>query len=134
MKFLFNASAFKDRRKELRRNSTDAERLLWSRLRGRQLLGLKFFRQFSVGSYILDFCCPEKCLAIELDGGQHAEPEQKEYDDERTAFLAAHKTTVLRFWNNDVMKNIGGVLERIMETVIPPITPPSNLARSVRPS
>ena len=71
---------------------------------------MKFFRQYSFGSYILDFYCPEKKLAVELDGGQHNLPESKEYDAARTNFLNAHGVEVLRFWNNEVLCEMEGVL------------------------
>ncbi len=109
----FNNPDFKDRSRELRKNQTDVERILWAKLRSRNFHGLKFFRQYSVGAYILDFYCPEVKIAIELDGGQHGEEENKEYDDIRTNFLSTEKITVLRFWNNDVMNNIEGVLEEM---------------------
>jgi very-short-patch-repair endonuclease len=114
MKFLFNDSALKDRRKSLRKSQTDCERIVWNVLRNKQCKGLKFFRQFSVGPYILDFYCPAIRLAIELDGGQHA-GEQKEYDQIRTNYLKANNITELRFWNNEVLENLDGVYEKIEE-------------------
>ncbi|HEU0051311.1 MAG TPA: endonuclease domain-containing protein [Patescibacteria group bacterium] len=123
MKFTFNDPHLKDRRSDLRQNSTDSERLLWSRLRARQISGLKFFRQYSVGPYILDFYCPTKHLAIEVDGGQHMEKEQKEYDEDRTAFLESHGIRVVRFWSNEILKNLSGVLQKIENSIIP--LPPS---------
>ncbi|MBP9864251.1 endonuclease domain-containing protein [Patescibacteria group bacterium] len=114
---LQNISKLKDRRKELRKNQTDSEQLLWSRLRNKQINELKFFRQFSIGFYILDFYCPTIRLAIELDGSQHMENKQKEYDDERTKFLEANRIRVLRFWSNDVIRNLQGVMERVLEEV-----------------
>ncbi len=98
--------------KTLRTNMTDAERKLWSRLRNRQLLGLKFVRQLAIGPYIADFACREADLVIELDGGQHAENER---DILRTQELAQHGYAVLRFWNNDVLNNIDGVLTTLAE-------------------
>ena len=79
-----------------------------------QILNLRFLRQYSVGNYILDFYCPAIRLAIELDGGQHAD--NKEADKSRTSFLNLQDITVLRFWNNDVFKNTDGVLQMIFET------------------
>jgi very-short-patch-repair endonuclease len=87
MDFKYNNQKLKPLRQALRRNQTDAERKLWNAIRRRQLLGLKFIRQYSVGNYILDFYCSEKRFAIELDGGQHADEENKKADDERTAYL-----------------------------------------------
>ena len=96
--------------KTLRINMTDAERKLWSRLRNRQLLGFKFVRQEPVGPFVADFACREADLIVELDGGQHAESER---DMGRTEALAQHGYGVLRFWNNDVLNNIDGVLRAI---------------------
>lgn len=78
---------------------------------------LKFYRQYSVGSYILDFFCPIKQLAIELDGGHHAESIHKEHDEMRTAFLTQQHIQVLRFWNNGVLTNLEGVWTKIKETL-----------------
>ena len=72
-KYLYNDPSTELDRRRLRKNATDAERKLWSILRSKRMAGLKFFRQYSVGSYILDFYCPERRLAIEVDGGQHAD-------------------------------------------------------------
>jgi very-short-patch-repair endonuclease len=114
MSYNYNDQNLKPLRQILRRNQTDAERKLWNAIRNRQLLGLKFIRQYSVGNYILDFYCSEKRLAIELDGGQHADEENKKDDDERTAYLNQQDIKVIRFWNNDVLQNIEGVGESII--------------------
>jgi very-short-patch-repair endonuclease len=98
--------------RKLRRNQTDAERALWFRLRDRRLRGLKFRRQVSIDRYIVDFCCEERHLIIELDGGQHAERSKE--DAERTFALETMGYLVLRFWNNDVLQNIDGALESIL--------------------
>jgi very-short-patch-repair endonuclease len=98
--------------RKLRRNQTDAERLLWRRLRDRGLVNTKFRRQTPISGYIADFVCEDAKLIIEVDGGQHAESEG---DAERTAILEAAGYTVLRFWNNDVLTNPDGVLLRIAE-------------------
>ena len=121
--FTRNSPNLKERRCELRRNQTDAEKLLWKRLRDKRFYGLKFFRQYSVGPYVVDFCCPSLKFAIELDGGQHSGQEQKEYDTNRTEHLKLHDIEVMRFWNNDVIQNIEGVLERIAERLTPPSLP-----------
>lgn len=97
--------------RELRNNSTDAERLLWRHLRNSQLEGVKFRRQQPIEMYIVDFVSLDKRIAIELDGGQHAE--NMDYDEQRDACLRANGFAVLRFWNNDVIKNSQGVLEVI---------------------
>ncbi|MFA4919414.1 MAG: endonuclease domain-containing protein [Thermodesulfovibrionales bacterium] len=121
--FIRNDPKLKNRRKELRQNQTEAEKLLWSQLRNRRFYGAKFFRQYSIGSYVLDFYSPTLRLAIELDGGQHSEEEQKEYDESRSEYLKVHDMEVIRFWNNEVMQNMEGVLTRIAEKVTPPNLP-----------
>jgi very-short-patch-repair endonuclease len=97
--------------RRLRHNQTDAERLLWFRLRDRRLDGWKFWRQFPVDHYIVDFFCADAHLIIELDGGQHAV--RTDADAQRTKVLEAMGYMVLRYWNNDVMQNIDGVLEDV---------------------
>ena len=94
----------------MRSEPTDAERRLWERLR-RDAFGVKFKRQYAIGGYITDFCCPRHKLIIELDGGQHAE--QAEYDNERTAKLQSFGYRIIRFWNSEISENIEGVLETI---------------------
>ncbi len=98
--------------KALRGKSTDAEMLLWKHLRSKQLEGLKFRRQQPVGKYIVDFICSEKRIIIEVDGGQHFESES---DIARDSWLNNQNFKVLRFWNNEVLVNIQGVLERIRD-------------------
>jgi very-short-patch-repair endonuclease len=88
---------------------------LWYHLRAHRFLGLKFKRQKPVGRYIVDFVCLEQRLIIELDGGQHSE--QQHYDQDRDAWLRSQGYTVLRFWNNDVMQQLEGVLEQIRCTL-----------------
>ena len=119
MTILRNRSELKNRRRTLRKNFTDAERKLWSRLRGRQLSGFKFFRQYSVGPYILDFFCPAIKLAIELDGGQHAQGAQAFYDERRTEYLNKCDIKVIRFWDSDVFRNTDGVLLEISRNLTP---------------
>ena len=105
-----------DRARTLRKDSTDAEKCLWRHLRDRQLAGFKFNRQFVISPYIVDFVCREKMLIIELDGEQHLE--QAEYDDDRTYYLESKGYSVLRFWNDEFLKNQQGVLELILETLL----------------
>ncbi|MEQ1592359.1 MAG: DUF559 domain-containing protein, partial [Thiobacillaceae bacterium] len=99
----------------LRKTATDAENLLWQLLRKNQLLGFGFRRQHPLGAYFLDFYCHKAKLAIELDGGQHAEPRQQAHDEQRSAYLAKEGITVLRFWNNDVLQNTEGMLQTIYD-------------------
>jgi len=96
--------------RRLRRDATIAEQRLWYRLRSRSLCGMKFVRQESIGPYIVDFVCRERRLIIEADGGQHAE---NKHDTIRDQWLRNRGYRVLRFWNNDVIQNIDGVLETI---------------------
>ena len=109
--------------KALRSNQTDAEQRLWYHLRAHRFMGLKFKRQKPIGRYIVDFVCLEHRLIIELDGGQHAE--QVAYDQERDEWLRSQGYTVLRFWNNDVMQNLEGMLEQIRLTLSPSPSPTS---------
>lgn len=113
--FETNDPKYKDLRQQLRKKSTEAELKLWRELRNFNVKGYKFYRQYNVGRYILDFYCHKKQLCIELDGCQHATPEGSEYDIQRTAFLNSKGIKVLRFWNNEVFKNLEGVCKRILE-------------------
>jgi very-short-patch-repair endonuclease len=97
--------------RHLRRNQTHAERMLWFRLRDRRLGGWKFRRQFPIDRFVVDFFCADAHLIIELDGGRHAV--RSVADAQRTRILEAMGYLVLRYWNNDVMQNIDGVLEDI---------------------
>ena len=97
----------------LRKNSTIHEKRLWNLLKNRQFHNLRFKRQAPIGEYIVDFVCPEISLIIEIDGGQHNIPENIEYDNQRTNFLKNRGYHVIRFWNNDIYKNIDGVLKEI---------------------
>ena len=101
--------------RQLRRDQTDAEQTLWARLRDRQLCGAKFRRQHPVGPFVADFCCPQRKLVVELDGGQHAE--EVAADHKRSRFLEEQGYRVLRFWNHDVLKDTVAVLERIAEAL-----------------
>jgi very-short-patch-repair endonuclease len=89
----------------------------WLRLRNRQIEGVKFRRQQPMGSYIVDFASFERKLIIEIDGGQHNEERIKERDEERTTRLKERGYEIIRFWNNEVLTNMEGVLERIMEAL-----------------
>lgn len=118
MALIFNNPNLKNKRRELRQNQTETEKLLWKYLRGKQLANSKFFRQYSAGPYIIDFYCPTKRLAIELDGGQHAEVHQQAHDERRSSYLRQKGITVLRFWDNEVFHNTTDVLEKITETLL----------------
>jgi very-short-patch-repair endonuclease len=102
------------RSRRLRVDQTDAEKKLWWRLRNRQIAGCKFVRQEPIGPYTCDFVCREHRLVIEVDGGQHAESIR---DKVRDRWLASHNYRVMRFWNNDVLKNTEGVLQVIHDAV-----------------
>ncbi|MHA6205397.1 endonuclease domain-containing protein [Dyella soli] len=114
-----------DSARSLRAGQTDAEQWLWHHLRSRRLLGWKFRRQHEIGRYIADFVCPDAGLIVELDGGQHGE--QMIYDERRTLELEAMGYRVLRFWNNDVLKNVEDVLEVILEALARPAPHPNPL-------
>ena len=100
--------------RRLRVNQTDAETVLWNRIRSRQIDGHKFVRQMLIENYICDFVCRERLLIIEVDGGQHNESASDVRRDRR---LAEDGYRVLRFWNNDVLGNIEGVLVTIQSTL-----------------
>lgn len=101
------------RARALRRRMTDAEMLLWSRLRASQLEGRSFTKQFPIGLAVADFACRSAKLVIELDGGQH--DAEREADAARTQLIEAHGYRVIRYWNSEVMENLDGVLEDIRE-------------------
>ena len=103
----------RSRARELRNNPTDAERLLWRQLRFWQLEGYKFRRQQLLGRYIVDFVCLEKRVVIEVDGGQHSQ----RVDAERDAWLRNEGFIVLRFWNNEVLKDIDVVKEVVLKSL-----------------
>ncbi|MYA50565.1 MAG: endonuclease domain-containing protein [Chloroflexi bacterium] len=100
------------RSRELRSASTDAEQALWQRVRARQLGGYKFRRQVPIAWFIADLVCEEGKLIVELDGSQHQE--RTEADERRTRQIERHGYRVMRVWNNDVLKNIDGVLEALL--------------------
>ena len=102
--------------KSLRRRQTEAERLLWRHLQRKQLEGVKFRRQAPIGRYLVDFVSFERKLIVEIDGGQHAVEVEK--DREREVWLSTQGFTTLRFWNNEIMQNLEGVLEVIRENIL----------------
>jgi very-short-patch-repair endonuclease len=103
------------RSRRLRSAQTDAEKKLWSAIRGGRFESLKFRRQFVIGQYIVDFCCIEKKLIVELDGGQH--DERAAQDVLRTSVLEREGFGVIRFWNDEVLKDLEGVLERMRRVI-----------------
>ena len=105
------------RARGLRREAPFPERLLWSKLRNRQLAGWKFRRQHPVGPYFADFACPEVKLVVELDGDTHGEGAQQVHDAKRTAFLESEGWEVLRIWNAHLMENIDGSLDVILDNL-----------------
>jgi very-short-patch-repair endonuclease len=100
------------RSRKLRVDQTDSETKLWNRIRNRQLSGYKFVRQEPVGPYICDFVCRANLIVIEVDGGQHSESAR---DEVRDRYLRTQGYRVIRFWNNDVLSNIDGVLAAVEE-------------------
>ena len=113
----------KYRARALRKNLTDAEKLLWRHLRDRQLDGCKFRRQHPIGKFIVDFVCVEKKLVIEVDGGQHAT--KVEADLQRSEYLRKKGYRTLRFWNNEVLQKTESVLEAVLLSLSEdaPLTP-----------
>ena len=103
----------KESARVLRKNMTDAERRLWSKVRRKQLKEFQFYRQKNIGDYIVDFYCPAAKLIVEIDGGQHYSKENIVKDEARDKFLGDLGFRVLRFPNSDVFKNIEGVVEEI---------------------
>ena len=103
----------KESARVLRKNMTDAERRLWSKVRRKQLKEFQFYRQKNIGDYIVDFYCPAAKLIVEIDGGQHYSKENIVKDEARDKFLGDLNFRVLRFSNSDVFKNIEGVVEEI---------------------
>ena len=108
-----NLKALAARRSKLRRQATSAENRLWACLKGKQLAGRKFRRQYSVGPYVLDFYCVAESLAVELDGAIHADPARRDYDAEREAYLQAQGITIVRFENRRVFEDLDNVLAAI---------------------
>ena len=105
----------RDAARRLRRDQTEAEQRLWSRLRHSQLKGFKFRRQYPIGPFFADFFCREAKLVIELDGSQHAD--QSDHDEQRTKFLRDEGYVVLRFWNHQVISEIDEAMQLIADTL-----------------
>ena len=112
--------------RSLRRRATDSERLLWQRLRGRQIGGKKFRRQVPIGPYIVDFLSHDARIVIEIDGSQHQEQAHKRRDAARDRWLQAKGFEVLRFWSSDVLAVPEAVLSAIVDAIEHrPLVPPS---------
>jgi very-short-patch-repair endonuclease len=111
--YIHNEASQKLLRQSLRNNATSAEAILWRALKGKQVDGLKFRRQFGAGPYVIDFYCPEIRLGIELDGGVHKASYTNEYDEMRTKFLNENRIRILRFDNEVVYNNVEGIIEAI---------------------
>jgi very-short-patch-repair endonuclease len=132
---VFNRTSEKGRRKQFRNAMPDAEVILWSRLKNKQLAGTKFRRQFSIGKYIVDFYCAEKKLAIELDGESHFVEGAQEKDEARQKWIEQFGIRFLRFNNDDVRKNLYGVLDAIEEKIrsVDPSVPMNIIHRDTSP-
>lgn len=113
---MYNDQIQRERRCELRKNQTEAERVLWQKICGRKINNLKFYRQYSIGPYILDLFCPQIRLAIELDGEQHKDAVV--YDKEREDFLKDKDINIIRFWNDEVLNDMEDVLGRIKKEIV----------------
>lgn len=112
MNYTHSDKKLESKRRSLRKGATPQEIILWSKLRHKNL-GVKFQRQHGIGSYIVDFYCPKKKLIIEIDGIQHDNINDKNYDSERTKYFESLGFKVLRFWNNEINTNMEGVLIKI---------------------
>jgi very-short-patch-repair endonuclease len=114
---LYNQSSEKFKRQVLRNNIPTAEKIVWQKLRGRQIEGCKFRRQFSIDVFVVDFYAPELKLAIEIDGDSHNEAGAEEYDKERQFFLGSKGAKFVRFSNREIYEGLDGVVERIRQVV-----------------
>ncbi len=112
MTIIYNTKKQKRTRRKLRKDSTKSERIMWERLRNRQL-GVKFRRQYGIGNYIADFCCTEKKLVVEIDGEIHEEKDQIYYDKERTKVLEELGFQVMRFKNKEIENNLEEVVNSL---------------------
>jgi very-short-patch-repair endonuclease len=110
---VFNGPSTRPKRKNLRSGQSDAESVLWERLRDKRFMEHKFYRQYGIGEYIADFYCPQNRSVIEIDGGQHCTDEGRKYDESRGEFMSSLGIKTIRFSNLDVLQNIEGVLSEI---------------------
>jgi very-short-patch-repair endonuclease len=121
--FLYDHKSLKNRRKGLRNNLTKAEMVLWSKLKKSQFENCRFVRQYSVGPYILDFYCPKLRFAIELDGNQHKEIDSVLYDKDRGEYLKSVDIKTIRFWNNDIIKDMQNMLKNLHKELLARTSP-----------
>lgn len=105
--------------RNLRKNQTFVEQLLWSKIRNNQISGYKFRRQYPVDNYILDFYCPAAKLDVEIDGGQHNEIENEHLDEARTKYLVNKGIRVIRFWDHEVINDLDAVITVIQDNLKP---------------
>ena len=117
MNRIYNRRELKTRRQTLRNQMPPAEVLLWQQIRGKQLLGYKFRRQYSVGRYVLDFYCPALRLGIELDGDSHFQEGGAQRDQERDSYISSFGIRLVRFLNTDVFENMDGLLEVLVREI-----------------
>jgi very-short-patch-repair endonuclease len=116
MTIIYNKTIQKERRKQLRNNSTLEEIILWQKIKDKQL-GVRFRRQYGIGCYIADFCCPKKKVVIEVDGKIHGYKEQRIYDNERELAIKKIGFKVLRFKNEEIRYNIETVIKEIKNSI-----------------
>ncbi len=121
---IFNQKWSQERRRKLRNRPTKAERLLWFYLKGKQVLGVTFRRQYNIGGYIVDFYVPTLRLVVEVDGAYHDLPEVRQYDHDRTAYFTGLGLRVIRFANEAVFADIDNVLNRLRQELVFRMTPP----------
>jgi very-short-patch-repair endonuclease len=114
---IFNKTSEKEKRQRLRNSMTEEEVILWSRLKSRQVGGYKFRRQYGVGPFVVDFYCPEKKLAVEVDGGGHFEDDAIQKDRKRQSAIEKFGIRFLRITNLDIRKNLQGVLMAIEDSL-----------------
>ena len=127
MSTIYNKIELKNKRKKLRNNMPSPEVYLWNRIKNKQVLNIKFRRQYSIGNYIVDFYSPELKLAIELDGNSHFTNEAIMDDIQRTKYIESLGIKVVRYFNNDILNNIEGVYYDLVNTIKDiqtPLNPP----------
>ncbi len=113
----YNKSSEKEKRRQLRQDITKAEKIIWEKIKNRQIENCKFRRQYSVDKFVIDFYSPILKLAIEIDGDSHFQDDAVEYDVARQVFIESVGIKFIRFTNEDVYRNLSGVLESIAQTI-----------------